>query len=444
LNAFIHSIQIITDKCKGKRHCIRVCPTQALRVRNGKAALDPTLCIDCGECIVVCPEKAIKSTADSLADINKFKFKVAIPSPTLFGQFNVDVTPKDIVEGLLSMGFDAVYDFSVETEQINLAIRDYLDDFNGTYPLISSACPVVVRLIQVAYPEMVDQIIPIEPPREIAARSMKEYYSEKLGIPQNDIGAIYLTPCPAKMIAIRQPAEDVKSHLDLAIGISEIYNPLLKAITKNKTNREKKEPSPDLQQSGTSLGWVLMGGQSVSLKPSRYLTVSQMQNIIRIFDDIEKGKIRGIEFLECYACVGGCVGGPLTGEDMFVSRSKIQKLIASMADVSAKIAEEAKKRYKKGDYFIRQKIKPRMVTKKTIDFEKQINQMKMKDELLKKLPGINCGLCGAPTCIAFAEDVASGSAVPDDCIILSGGLSEKLKKQLCIDTPNDNKKDKGE
>lgn len=406
---------------------MKVCPTQAIRVKNGKAVLDPLFCIDCGDCIVACPEGAIKSITDSMRDLDKFKFNVAIPSPTLFGQFQVDIKPDDIIEGLITIGFDAVHDISVESELINMAIRDYLDEYNGSYPLVSSACPVVVRLIQVAYPTMVKQIIPIQPPREIAAREMKKHYAQKTGLKESEIGAIYLTPCPSKMIAIKQPAEGAKSYLDLAIGISEIYNNLLSAITKGKNEKiNGKSKREFIRQSSTSLSWVLTGGRSESIKPGRFLTVAQMPNIIRIFDDIEKGKIRDIEFLECYACLGGCVGGSLTVDDTFVTRSKIQKMIASMEDDSKKILAKAQKLYKKDNYFISQKLEPRKNPDVLVSIEEQIIKMKMRESLVRKLPGIDCGLCGAPTCRAFAEDVSNANAKPEDCVLLSKDRIDEL------------------
>jgi iron only hydrogenase large subunit-like protein len=432
---FVHSLEINQDKCCGKLHCMRVCPTHAIRVKNGKAVIDPVLCIDCGDCILACPQEAIKSITDSMRDLDRFKFNVAIPSPTLFGQFQMDIKPDDIVEGLITIGFDAVHEISVESELINTAIQDYLHEYTGPFPLISSACPVVVRLIQVAYPNMVKQIIPIQPPREIAAREMKKHYAKETGLKESDIGAIYLTPCPSKMIAIKQPAEDVKSHLDLAIGISEIYNNLLSAITKGKNNNGNDEKPHSLLQGRTSLSWVLTGGRSESIKPGRFLTVAQMPNIIRIFDDIEKGKIRGIEFLECYACLGGCVGGSLTVEDTFVARSKIQNLITSMEDEGEKVLEDARREYKKGDYYISQQLEPRKNPDVLVSIEEQIIKMKIRENLIRKLPGIDCGLCGAPTCRAFAGDVSNGKAKAEDCVLLS---AERLKELQ--DEYNTNKK----
>jgi len=434
MRTILHAIDIIEEKCKAKLACMRVCPTHAIRVRDGRARANPLLCIDCGECIVACKEGAIKAKTDQLEAIQRFRYKIAMPSPTLFGQFQMGITPSDIIDGLLGIGFDAVYDLSLESELINLAIRDYLDDYKGIYPLISSACPVIVRLIQVSYPDMVEQIIPIETPRELAGREMKKTYSAAMGLRPEEIGAVYITPCPAKVVAIKQPAEGVKSYIDLGVSIADIYNPLLAAITKLKKN--EKSPNADdpysTLKSSIGLAWAFSGGQCLSLKPSRYISVSQFPNIIRIFDDIEKGKIKGVEFIECYACSGGCIGGPLTVDDTFVSTSKIQRLIEIMGEPPAGFQDGIQKRYIKGDYFLRQTIKARPTQASPISFEEKIKRMKAKEDLAKMFPGLNCGLCGAPTCNVFAEDVANGLAIPDDCVLLSETRLNNLRDKYRV------------
>lgn len=432
MTEFLHTIVVDEQLCKARLACVRACPTQAIRVRDSSAKITPLLCIDCGECIVACPEGAIKAFSDTLEDARDFKLKVAIPSPALFGQFPGDVTPADIIDGLLKIGFDAVYYPAMEAEIVNIAIRDYLDSYRGPYPLIALACPVVVRLIQVAYPDMVDQIIPIEPPRELAGREMKKFYSRKTGYAQSEIAAIYIAPCQAKVVSVKQPAEGVESYLDLAIGISDIYNALLKAITDLRTADRSavgRKRSQSNIQSAMYLSWAMTGGQCQSLKPDRYISVSQIPNIITIFDDIEKGKLKGQEFLECYACTGGCVGGPMTVADRYVNRSRIQKLIENIKGSGLSIKKEAKRRYEKDTYIIRQPLRPRTMENLEVTLGEQIRRMKDRETILKELPGIDCNLCGAPSCAAFANDVANGISRREECIFLSDHAVIELKER---------------
>ena len=68
-----HSVVLEYKRCLGCTTCIKSCPTEAIRVRNGKAAILNARCIDCGVCIQVCPHKAIKSISDPLDMLKKFR-----------------------------------------------------------------------------------------------------------------------------------------------------------------------------------------------------------------------------------------------------------------------------------------------------------------------------------------------------------------------------------
>jgi len=429
MSEILHSIEVLLERCEGRLACMRACPTEAIRVRNGKVRINPLLCIDCGECITACRQGAIRARSDNLERIQLYPYKVAVPSPTLFGQFPLTVTPADVIRGLLDIGFDEVWDVSIEAELVGRAIKDYLADYNGPRPLISSMCPVVVRLIQVSYPEMVKQIIPIQPPREIAGRELKKRISVEKGIPESDIGAIYISPCPAKIVSVIQPAEGVKSYLDVGISIHDIYNTLLTAITKAKRSKGGDSPSPvEPIKSKFWLNLSITGGLCLKLKEYRYISIAQLPNIIRLFEDIQKGKIKNVDFLECNACTGGCIGGPLTVDDAFVARSKMYKLIEAVGTDPEELERIVSERYVKGDYNIRAPLEPRVIERKSISIQEKIERMKLQEKLIDLLPGIDCGLCGVPRCELFAEDVAHGEAEMNDCVLIDPERVKILKE----------------
>ncbi len=56
---YFHALQILADNCTGCTACVRVCPTEAIRVRDHKANIDPYRCVDCGNCVNVCRFHAI-------------------------------------------------------------------------------------------------------------------------------------------------------------------------------------------------------------------------------------------------------------------------------------------------------------------------------------------------------------------------------------------------
>jgi iron only hydrogenase large subunit-like protein len=412
-----HGFRIDEDKCLGRMHCMRSCPTRAIRVKKGKARLVSELCIDCGSCLTVCPSGAISATTIPFAELDQFKFKVAVASPALFAQFGMGDTPERVGQALIDFGFDAVWDYSVDIELIDRAIAACVKTWPGPFPLISNSCPVVVRLIQVSYPTMIEHLIPIEAPREIAGRELKRKYSQELGVAPEEIGAIYITPCQAKTISILQPAEEEKSYLDGAIGINQIYNEILTEL--RTAGKPEGNGSKKFSFAGELFHWGAPEGEFPNLSREHYLPLTGLTDIIKVFDDIEKGKLRNIEFLECHACQGGCVGGNLTVENIYVARSKNLRLVANMPKSVQKFEEEVRRRFAIEDFALRRTPKPRKIEGEAVDLRERVLRRKKADDLRKALPQLNCGLCGAPTCKSHAEDVAAGRAGIGDCVFLS-------------------------
>ncbi len=422
-----HGFKIDTSKCDGRMNCMRACPTRAIRVKNGKASLIPDLCIDCGSCLQVCPSKAIAATTISLAELDRFKFKVAVASPALYTQFGMNDTPAQVGRALLDLGFDAVWEYAVDIELVDRAITACVKNWSGPFPLISDSCPVVVRLVQVAYPSMVDHLLPIDVPREIAGREVKHKYSRELGLKPEEIAAIYITPCQAKTISILEPAEEGKSYLDGAIGISEIYNDILFRLRKDTAKSQEISPDQALD-SGELFHWGNPEGEFPNLLPERYLPLSGLSDIIKVFDDIEKGKLKNIEFLECHACRGGCLGGNLTVENLYVARSKELHLKANMPKPTPGFEKEVARRFATEDLTMRSSIKPRSFARDVGDLRARVLRKKRADVIQKALPLLNCGLCGAPACKDHAEDVAYGRAQIGDCVFLSKRRIDQLRR----------------
>jgi len=404
---------------------MRTCPTHAIRVKNGKASLISELCIDCGLCLSVCELGAITASTIKFAELSRFKFKVAVASPALFTQFGLRNTPAHVGRALLELGFDAVWEYAVDIALVDRAITDCLKKWPGPFPLISNSCPVVVRLIQVAYPSMLEHLIPVEAPRELAARELKRKYSQELGLKPEEIAAIYITPCQAKGMSIIQPAEEAQSYLDGAVGICDIYNDLQ---TKMRLSASTADVSKDLVSSSELLHWGAPEGEFPKLSREQYLPLTGLTDVMKVFDDIEKGRIRNVEFLECHACQGGCIGGNLTVQNLYVARGKSLYLHANMPKPGPEFEKEVERRYVQEDFSLRGSVRPRQTDGEAIDLRERVMRRKRAEELMRALPLLNCGLCGAPTCRNHAEDVAGSRADLQDCVFLSLDRINQLRK----------------
>lgn len=413
-----HSVTLQSELCNGCTNCLRRCPTEAIRIRNGKAKIIKERCIDCGECIKVCPYHAKKALANDLDMLNDYKFKIALVSLPLYGQFPLDKDINRFFNCFYNIGFDYVYDVAYAADILSLLQEDLVRSNSKTKPLIATLCPAIIRLIQIRFPSLIDNIIPFESPMEIAARLAKQEIMDKYNLKLDEIGAFYFTQCPAKITSIKKPLGIKKSYVDGAIPIETIYSKLLKLY------KEVEDIDKIQKSSGKGIGWARVGGQSFAIGIDNYLAVDGIENVIKVLEEIELGKLNNIDFFEGYACTTGCVGGPLNVENPFIAKSRIRKISVSYGDIKVK-KEDAIKLLEEGIIGWTEKIEPSTILKLDSNIQKAIEKMELLEKIHKELPGIDCGSCGAPTCLALAEDVVRGKAHIEDCVI---NLKKKIVK----------------
>ena len=413
MDRFFHSVTLDKDKCLGCTNCIKRCPTEAIRVREGKAQIISERCIDCGECIRVCPHHAKKARYDHLSVLEGWKYKIAIPAPALFGQFN-NLDDIDIVlTGLKQMGFDDVYEVSRGAELVSDATRKLMADGRLPKPVISSACPAVVRLIRVRFPDLCDHVLNLNAPMEVSAMMAKRAASERTSIPIEEIGAFFITPCPAKVTDIKMPIGTEGSWCDGAIAISEVF-PLL------SHRMDKLETVEPIGQSGLiGVSWAGSGGESAALLNEKYLAADGIENVIRVLEELEDERIRELDFVELNACSGGCVGGVLCVENGYVAQARLQRL-RTYLPVSQNHLDGGVPR----DMEWTEPLEFAPVLKLSQNLEEAMQMMEEIDVICEGLPGLDCGSCGAPSCRALAEDVVKGVARTSDCVFV---MREQVK-----------------
>jgi len=403
----IHSVTLDKDKCLGCTNCIKRCPTEAIRVRDRKAVITANRCIDCGVCIRICPHNAKKAIFDRLDDESSFKHRIALPAPALYGQFdNIDDVDY-ILTGLKLVGFDDVFEVSSAAEIITEYTRKYLAEHKSDHPYISTACPAVVRLIEVRFPYLRDYLLPVVAPVELAARLAREAVLKKHPeLKDEDIGVYFISPCPAKVSYVKNPIGFEKSAVDRVLSMSEIYMKLLSKLG------EVKKPE-FLSRSGViGISWATTGGEAAGLLNERYLAADGIENVINVLDEIENENFSGLEYIELNACRGGCVGGVMAVENPYIAKARIQKLRKflplSQTRVDS-IANEEMLDWERG-------TESNPALQLNTDRHQAIEMSRKIKEIAKTLPGLDCGSCGAPSCKALAEDIVRGEARESDCI----------------------------
>ena len=430
---YFHSVQLDPDKCQGCVTCIRRCPTEAIRVRDGKATITKARCIDCGECIRACPTNAKSAFTDNLIDLSKYKYNIALPAPSLYAQFSPSVSIDKILESLTIIGFDDVFEVAIGAEIVSLAIKEYLkESLDIPKPLISTACPAIVRLIQVKYPELIENLTPFPAPLEIAANFARQEAVKKLKIDPKDIGTWFITPCPAKMTATKVPLGSETSEVSGTIAINRIYGELLNII--NQKTTEPKRPFK--KSSHIGIGWAVSGGESIAIEAGNNLVVSGMYNAINVFDQISLGKLADLDHIEVLACPGGCIGGVLTVENRHVAEHRLRQRLKDELE-KAKVSPLVQKDYSKEIKTINKlsKIDANPSLALDQDISQAIHKLDVMDRTLKELPGLDCGSCGSPTCKTLAEDIVQNKASETDCIfILRKRVGELANRMVTLAT----------
>ena len=288
-------------------------------------------------------------------------------------------------------------------------------------PLISSYCPAIVRLIQVKYPSLVNNIMRVNPPIDMSAL----YYREKLkssGIPENEIGLFYATPCAAKIAAVKSPVGEVESAVKGVININFLYNRILNYLQRKYT--ETEPPQTDDLLSSKGILWSLTRGELVHSN-GRALAIDGIKNVNEFLENIENEKFDNIDFLELRACDESCAGGILISGNRFLTVERLK----NRADEYR--ARENDKLRKPLDGFLNLNehgflgsIEPRPIGKLDVDIAAALKKMERKRRLMCFLPGFDCAACGAPDCQTLAEDIVQGEGQISQCIFMQQQMTK--------------------
>ena len=414
-NEMLHSVTLDREKCVGCTTCVKRCPMEAIRVREKRAVIIKERCIDCGECIRLCPHHAKKAVVDPLSSIHDYKYSIALPAPTLYGQFSGVRDRNILLTGLKRIGFDDVFEVSAAAEAISEATRRDLKAGKLPNPVISTACPTVLRILRARFPSLLPNLLPYRSPMELAARWARSNAVKKTGLAPEEIGCFFLSPCPAKATSTRIPIGTHESAVSGVISIAEVY-PKLRAVLKKIGEPEQ------LARSGViGVSWAVSGGESLGTGKNDYLAADGLENVMRILEMLEDEQIASASFIELNACVGGCVGGVLTVENPFVAKARIDRLLAQIVPV---LSPEGLPEW---DMKWEDAVEYKPVSQLGENVADAMAKLGRITELQERFPGLDCGACGAPSCHALAEDIVGGFSSEEQCIFV---MREKLQKLL--------------
>lgn len=413
-DTFHHSLAVDADRCAGCAHCIRRCPTKALRIRGGKAALRKDWCIDCGECLKACPAGAIYVEQDDFDEILRYPCRAVLYPAAFLAQFPEQRSEDEILAALRTVGFTHAFPVELSVGYVRARMAEAIAS-NADKPIISPLCPAVVRLIQTKFPDLTHHILNLRTPLEATALLCRRRL-EAEGRPAADIGLFYVTPCAAKAAAGLSDRNG--EHLiDGVLNLDSLYNKVCRILGNRGADAQPTEATLRLPR--WSMSWSLASGEA-SAFGGRCLSVDGIDHVKEFLERTEAtGSLHEIDFLELRACHRGCVGGSLTPVNRFLTEERLRRRIDLHPAEESLAAEpsEAEGRF----------LDARMPVAETAPMTKLLFRgsiaevLRCMDEartIRRTLPGLDCGACGSPTCESLSHDIVRGEAHASDCIFV--------------------------
>jgi len=407
-----HAIQVDAEKCIGCIHCMKICPTEAIRVRNGLAEITGERCVDCGNCMRVCPTEAFYLLQDDLSLLGRYKYRVALFPSVLIGQFPEGVSDDQVYGALLKIGFTHLYEVEQPIQWMVEAYRDHHAAQSSQGPMISAFCPAIVRLIQIRYPSLIDRVMLINAPHDLAAHYALENLKAQ-GIDPEETGVFYIAPCSAKIAAVKNPLGEKESIVDGIINMNEIFNKVMAIVTADPgiATGEFRE---NLTREG--ILWCLPRGEARLFK-RKSMAVDGVANVVKMLERMEMGEVPEVEFLELRACDQGCAGGIMVSGNRFLNVERLNRRSRKYPQAADHNPEGPSKK-KVLQSLILHPIEPAYVFQLDKERGKAMEKLARINRLVHFLPAVDCGTCGTPGCRALAEDIVRGKASLQDCIFL--------------------------
>jgi len=408
---FHHALKVTEDLCTGCTHCMTACPTEAIRVRNGKAVISDERCVDCGNCCKACPVSAIVIEQDDFDDIFSYPVRIALLPSVLIGQFPSHIKTEEVYGALKSLGFTHIFEIDTMVDLVQLGYDRFIEKNQDQKPAISTFCPAIVRLIQVRFPSLVSNLVRIKPPSDVAAI----YYRQEMvkqGYDPGQIGIYYVTPCAAKVASIKSPVGEEVSPVNGVINMEYLYNKVLHLIMNKEVGVSNQTDTGNLTSKG--ILWSLTRGESGHQK-GRCLAVDGMSNVTEFLERLEESEESNMDFLELRACDESCAGGVLISGNRFLTVERLNRRAGFLAHKGLQSTHTEE--FDDSLYSL-DEISARSMLVLDSDRKIALEKMNKVEELLKVLPGIDCAACGSPNCRALAEDIVQDSAELSWCIFL--------------------------
>jgi len=409
--------------CRDCYRCVRNCNVKAIRFKKGQAQIVPKLCIICGMCIRVCPQKA-KSIHSAMEDVLQAKQEgrqlIASVAPSASAFFNM----KDFAEmekRLKDLGFHAAEETGIEANIVGLAHREYADQHPDRWPVITSACPVIVNLIEQYHPDLIPHLAPFVSPMIAHGRLLAEKYGP-------DAYIVFIGPCLAKKMEIYDKAVAGVIHAAMTFrGLREWFAAAGMQCGATSTPMEI-QPADGVRRFPLDGGLIGVGTMAPIILDRDMAVASGLEDCQDILREIRLGNLKK-KLVELMACKGGCVNDPAVVDRREETRPAGRHPGGADQDRQPVLIARENWPPLERTYRNRSIQKPEFSEEQIQAVMHQVNKYNSVDEL-------NCGACGYSTCREKAVATLRGMAEATMCIPYMRHRSESLHQFVMDVAPN--------
>ncbi len=378
------TITYTLSKCVKCLKCVKACPVSALTMEKNRIHVQQNRCINCGQCIRACHSSGLIARGSTLEDIHSYEYTVCLIPSALSSCCSTMEEAEGMFNAIRELGFDEVIDLSPLEGQLmeeTQRLASELPEGNG----IASFCPVINRLIETAYPMLLDNLIPLDYASEIMARQIRSRENGK------KTGIFLCCECEAKLALAKYPYGGKKFETDHALAIVDIFPQIRK----------------NLKNGNLPVTFCREGLQScnpsVMLQRPEYLIADGFDKISSILSMEEFGLLDSFSLLYLFPCFNGCIGGHLLWGNSYLIKNNIDALTGEkklpvtdlpIEELYGNVVSESEDK--------------RSFKEKMLFFNKV-------NEILEKLPGYDCSACGMQTCRIMAEEIANEKKTLNDC-----------------------------
>ncbi len=416
---------IYTEKreCQDCYKCLRNCPVKAIKVENGCATVISELCVLCGRCVSVCPTQA-KRVRDDLSrarHLLSLRKRVLVSLAPSYTSELTGGTPGQLIHALKQLGFWGVSETALGAQQVSAHVAALLAE-KPTRPLLSTACPTAVGLLQKYFPEQAELLTPLPSPVLAHAALLRKVLGE-------DVAVVFVGPCIAK----KSEADRHPELLDVVLTFSELRRWFEQAGIDWTHAPEGPEDHFVPERAAEGALYPVDGGMiagiraGVGVHDAAFMAFSGVENIERGLRGIETLRPdRGL-FVELLACEGGCVSGPEAHSELGTACKRYQVLSAASypADqVPRQAALELRTALTPGPALplVHAEAEVRAALR-------SVGKESREDER-------NCAGCGYETCRAFAHALLEKKAEKAMCVTYMRQMALKKANALLRTMPS--------